>query len=123
MSKHHDTAKYSTRTPDESLLAELGYKQEFKRDFNTLELFGLGFSIIGVLPSIASVLVYSSPLWRERVYGLGAMSELGSAAPTSGGIYYWTFKFSSERYRYFLCWIMGYINTITYIAAFTVHPN
>ncbi|ESK88339.1 gaba permease [Moniliophthora roreri MCA 2997] len=128
----HDLATYPARTPDETLLAELGYKQEFKRDFSTLELFGLGFSIIGVLPSIASVLVYSIPYGGtfSMVHGwfvcsfflifIGlAMSELGSAAPTAGGVYYWTFKFSSERYRYFLCWVMGYINTITYIAAFT----
>lgn len=36
-----------------------------------------------------------------------AMAELGSSAPTCGGIYYWTFKFSSERYRNYLCWIVG----------------
>jgi hypothetical protein len=38
---------------DAAQLAKLGYKQEFKRDFGLLELFGLGFSIIGVVPSIA----------------------------------------------------------------------
>ncbi|KAJ7733984.1 amino acid/polyamine transporter I [Mycena olivaceomarginata] len=45
-----------------------------------------------------------------------AMAELGSSAPTSGGIYYWTYKYSSPRYRNILCWIVGYINTITYIS-------
>lgn len=33
-----------------------------------------------------------------------------------GGIYYWTYKYSSPRYRNILCWIVGYINTITYIS-------
>ena len=42
---------------DEDLLARLGYKQEFKRDFSRLELFGLSFSIVGVVQSIAYVLV------------------------------------------------------------------
>ena len=36
-----------------------------------------------------------------------AMAELGSAAPTSGGLYYWTFMFSSNRWRCLLCWIVG----------------
>ncbi|KAJ3970291.1 hypothetical protein EV361DRAFT_916596 [Lentinula raphanica] len=86
---------------DESLLAQLGYKQEFKRDFGVLELTGLVFSIQGVLPVIASVLVYSIPYGGavSMVWGWGvcsiflmfiatAIAELGSAAPTSGGVYY-----------------------------------
>jgi hypothetical protein len=40
---------------DEALLARLGYRQEFKRDFGRLELFGLSFSIVGVVQSIAYV--------------------------------------------------------------------
>jgi uncharacterized membrane protein YesL len=40
---------------DEALLAQLGYKQEFKRDFTRIELFGLSFTIVGVVQSIAYV--------------------------------------------------------------------
>ena len=40
---------------DEEVLAGLGYKQEFKRAFTLFEVFGIGFSIIGLLPSIAYV--------------------------------------------------------------------
>jgi hypothetical protein len=46
---------------DDALLATLGYKAELKREFTRLEVFGLAFSIIGLLPSIASTLVYSMP--------------------------------------------------------------
>jgi hypothetical protein len=46
---------------DDTLLASLGYKAELKREFTALEVFGLAFSIIGLLPSIASTLVYSMP--------------------------------------------------------------
>jgi uncharacterized membrane protein YesL len=46
---------------DEDLLAQLGYKQEFKRDFSRLELFGLSFTIVGVVQSIAAVLLFSIP--------------------------------------------------------------
>jgi amino acid transporter len=36
-----------------------------------------------------------------------AMGELASAAPTSGGLYYWTFMFSTPKWRCFLAWIVG----------------
>ena len=42
-------------TSDEAHLAHLGYKQEFQRAFSPIEVFGLGFSIIGLFPSIALV--------------------------------------------------------------------
>lgn len=35
------------------------------------------------------------------------IAELASAAPTSGGLYYWTYQLSSERYRCYLCWLVG----------------
>lgn len=84
---------------DEALLASLGYKQEFRREFAPLEVFGIAFSIIGLLPSIASVLVYALPnggpaamVWGWAVASIGvllvgiSMAELASAAPTSGGV-------------------------------------
>ena len=36
-----------------------------------------------------------------------SLSELASAAPTSGGLYYWTFKYASPRYRRLLSWLVG----------------
>ena len=42
---------------DNAALAALGYKQEFKRSFHAIEVFGIGFSIIGLFPSIACVLL------------------------------------------------------------------
>jgi len=114
---------------DEDLLAQLGYKQEFKRDFSRLELFGLSFSIVGVVQSIAAVLLFSLPygglvgmVWGWftcccfLVVVALAMAELGSAAPTAGGLYYWTFKFSSPKYRRLMSWLIGYVNTAAYIA-------
>ncbi|KAK0433997.1 amino acid/polyamine transporter I [Armillaria borealis] len=114
---------------DETVLADLGYRQEFKRDFSRFELFGLSFSIMGIVQSIASILFYSIPYGGpvSMVWGwlagsvfiiciALAISELGSSAPTSGGLYYWTFMYSSPRYRKFLSWLIGYVNTIGYIA-------
>ncbi|KAF7367000.1 putative amino-acid permease C11D3.08c [Mycena sanguinolenta] len=133
---------------DSALLASLGYKQELKREFTAIELFGFGFSVSAIVPSVASVLAFSLPnggpsamIWGVRmdcyhlhpfaylvISGLQwatasvflmfiamAMAELASSAPTSGGLYYWTYKFSSPRTRNLLCWIVGYTNTISYI--------
>ncbi|KAH8084912.1 APC amino acid permease [Cristinia sonorae] len=115
---------------DEDLLAALGYKQEFQRAFSGLETFGIAFSIIGLLPSIASVLFYplsnggaSAMVWGWAVgsffillVGI-SMAELASAAPTSGGLYFWTHSLSSPRWRNLLAWIVGYANTIGSIAS------
>ncbi|EKM52368.1 uncharacterized protein PHACADRAFT_260687 [Phanerochaete carnosa HHB-10118-sp] len=115
---------------DEDLLASLGYKQEFQREFSGLETFGIAFSIIGLLPSIASVLFYSMPnggpaamVWGWAVASIFilfvgmSMAELASAAPTSGGLYFWTHSLSSPRWRNLLAWIVGYANTIGSIAS------
>ncbi|KAI0027526.1 APC amino acid permease [Vararia minispora EC-137] len=129
MSSHQD---HSVALADEKLLATLGYKQEFQRAFTPLEacVFGIAFSIIGLLPSIASVLFYSLPnggpasmVWGWAVASLFilcvglSMAELASAAPTSGGLYFWTHSLSAPRYRNLLAWIVGYANTIGSISA------
>ncbi|OJA10130.1 hypothetical protein AZE42_09371 [Rhizopogon vesiculosus] len=134
-SREHAIAK-----ADEALLAELGYKQEFKRAFTPLEVFGIAFSIIGLLPSIAydifprdsSLQRYSSNQFCVVQYSFTpfqmedqlqwsgwavaslfilcvgmSMAELGSAAPTSGGLYFWTHSLSSPRCRNLLAWIVG----------------
>ncbi len=115
---------------DAELLATLGYKQEFKREFSSLEVFGIAFSIMGVAPSIASTLLYSLPsggpvsmVWGWLVgcffiafTGL-ALGDLSSSMPTSGGLYYWTYVLSSKKYRRFLCWTVGYANTLSTTSA------
>ncbi|KAK5726051.1 GABA-specific high-affinity permease [Elasticomyces elasticus] len=84
---------------DAAALAKLGYVQELRRNFTMIEVFGIAFSIMGLLPSIASTLAYSIPsgpagmVWSWflasmfiMTVGL-AMADLGSAMPTSGGLY------------------------------------
>lgn len=46
---------------DAAVLAKMGYKQELRRNFTMIEVFGIAFSIMGLLPSIASTLSYSIP--------------------------------------------------------------
>ncbi|KAH9973550.1 APC amino acid permease [Lactifluus volemus] len=112
---------------DERLLAGLGYKQEFQREFRPLEVFGIAFSIVGLVPSIASVLFYSIPnggpvaMWAVAstfiFFGGLSMAELASAAPTSGGLYFWAHSYSSPKWRNLLAWIVGYANTIGMISS------
>ncbi|KZT05219.1 APC amino acid permease [Laetiporus sulphureus 93-53] len=125
-----DRRRVDIAIADEDLLASLGYKQEFRREFSALETFGIAFSIIGLLPSIASVLSTSIPnggpsamVWGWAVASLFillvgmSMAELASAAPTSGGLYFWAHSLSSPRWRNLLAWIVGYANTIGSIAS------
>ncbi|KAL8801465.1 MAG: hypothetical protein Q9182_004431 [Xanthomendoza sp. 2 TL-2023] len=109
---------------DAAVLAKLGYKQELRRSFSMLEVFGIAFSIMGLLPSIASTLAYSIPagpvgmVWgwflaSGFIFIVGlAMADLGSAMPTSGGLYWWTHFFSSSATRNPLSFLVGYSNSL-----------
>lgn len=45
-------------TPDEEVLAALGYKPEFRREFSLWTSFCVSFAVLGLLPSFASTLYY-----------------------------------------------------------------
>lgn len=109
---------------DDAQLNAIGYKQELKRSFSSFETFGLAFSIIGLLPSIASTLVYgltagpSGLVWgwfscSIFVLMIGiALGELSSAIPTTGGLYYWTYHYAPERYKRLFSFLIAYANTL-----------
>ncbi|QQK40879.1 Amino acid/polyamine transporter I [Penicillium digitatum] len=46
---------------DVQLLARMGYKQELRRHYSTPQVFAIAFSIMGLVPSIASTLSFSLP--------------------------------------------------------------
>ncbi|KAL4807818.1 amino acid/polyamine transporter I [Aspergillus unguis] len=109
---------------DSQLLAAMGYKQELRRHYSTVQVFAIAFSIMGLLPSIASTLSFSLPagpvgmVWGWLVasvfifiVGL-AMADLASAMPTAGGLYFWTHYFSGEKWKNPLSFVVGYSNTI-----------
>ncbi|MCJ1258175.1 GABA-specific high-affinity permease [Lignoscripta atroalba] len=118
------TASGLASEDDAAVLAKLGYKQELRRNFTMIEVFGIAFSIMGLLPSIASTLAYSIPagpvgmVWgwflaSGFIFIVGlAMADLGSAMPTSGGLYWWTHFFASPATRNPLCFLVGYSNTL-----------
>ncbi|SCU89881.1 LADA_0F00298g1_1 [Lachancea dasiensis] len=109
---------------DNELLAEIGYKQELQRHFSTVQVFGVAFSIMGLLPSIASVLPIAygggtvALVWGWLVAGIFiltvglSMSELASAIPTSGGLYYYTYYYAPQSYKSLLSFIIGNSNSL-----------
>ncbi|KAL4957776.1 amino acid/polyamine transporter I [Aspergillus filifer] len=117
---------------DTQLLATLGYKQELRRHYSTVQVFAIAFSIMGLLPSIASTLSFSIPAGPVGMvwvclpsFSLGwlvasvfifivglAMADLASAMPTAGGLYFWTHYYAGDRWKNVLSFVVGYSNTI-----------
>ncbi|CAL5872161.1 uncharacterized protein PFLUO_LOCUS6419 [Penicillium psychrofluorescens] len=93
---------------DMELLATLGYKQELRRHYSTLQIFAVAFSIMGLLPSIASTLSFSMPAGPVGM----VWADLASAMPTAGGLYFWTHYYSAEKWKNPLSFVVGYSNTI-----------
>ncbi|QPG72755.1 hypothetical protein FOA43_000056 [Brettanomyces nanus] len=113
---------------DEGLLAEIGYKQELNRTFNTFQVFGIAYSIMGLLPSISSLTgtgLTAGPagfLWSWFVSALFilslgvSMSELASSEPTAGGLFYWTFYYAPRKHRVLISYVIGMSNSMALIA-------
>ncbi|KAH3899076.1 probable GABA-specific permease [Saccharomycodes ludwigii] len=113
---------------DEALLAEIGYKQELKRQFSTLQVFGIAFSIMGLLPSIATVMgggLTGGPVtlvWGWFISGLCiltigiSLAQSASACPTAGGLFYWTYLYTPPKYKVVLSFIIGWANSLALIA-------
>ncbi|CDK28054.1 unnamed protein product [Kuraishia capsulata CBS 1993] len=132
-SRYHDIAPGNIDAlhahSDNELLAEIGYKAELKRRFSTLQVFGVAFSIMGLLPSIASVLATAlsagatSLTWGWFLASFGvlligiSMAELGSAIPTSGGLYYWSHFYAPEKWKIPISYIVGNTNSVALVGA------
>ncbi|KAJ5594659.1 uncharacterized protein N7459_000867 [Penicillium hispanicum] len=109
---------------DSQLLATMGYKQELRRQYSTPQVFAIAFSIMGLVPSIASTISFSLPAgpvgmvwgWFTAsifIFLVGlAMSDLASAMPTAGGLYWWTHYFAGDRFKSPLSFLIGYSNTL-----------
>lgn len=95
---------------DEEVLASLGYKPEFKREFTLWSTFCVSFAVLGLLPSFASTLYYGMGYagtagmtwgWLVAMIGIqsiaSSMAELCSAMPTSGGLYYAGYRFCGRN--------------------------
>ncbi|GBL52884.1 hypothetical_protein [Candidozyma auris] len=116
-------------TSDNDLLAQIGYKPELKRRFSMIQVFGVSFSIMSLLPSVASILSHAllagpaGAVWGWLIssvliltIGL-AMSENASFQPTSGGLYYWTNFYAPPKLKTVLSYVVGNTNSIALVGA------
>jgi len=110
-----DTAQL---TADEQRLAELGYKQELNRSWSGFSNFAISFSIISILAGCftsfglgwnnggPAAIAWGWPIISAFILVIGlCMSELVSAFPTSGGIYWWASKLGGAKAGYYTGWL------------------
>ncbi len=103
---------------DERQLAELGYKQELNRSWSGFSNFAISFSIISILAGCFTTfgqawnnggpiaISLGWPLIAGFILIIGfCMSELVSAYPTSGGIYWWASKLGGAKAGYYTGWL------------------
>ena len=114
-----------TLSADEQRLAELGYKQELKRGWSSFSNFAISFSIISVLAGCFTSYGQAFNNGGPVAISIGwpvisvlimcvafSMSELASAMPTAGGIYYWASKLGGAGWG----WFTGWFNLIGLVA-------
>jgi len=102
---------------DEQKLAELGYKQELTRGWSGFSNFAISFTIISVLAGPFTtfsqawnnggppVITIGWPVITLFILAVGfSMSELASAFPTAGGIYYWAYRLGGAGWAWFTGW-------------------
>jgi amino acid transporter len=111
-------ADLSRLDDDERRLAELGYKQELSRSWSGFSNFAISFSIISILAGCFTtfgqawnnggpvVISIGWPVIATFILVIGlCMSELVSAFPTSGGIYWWACRLGGVKAGYYTGWL------------------
>ncbi|GAA5879952.1 hypothetical protein JCM1840_006941 [Sporobolomyces johnsonii] len=119
----------SVAASDEAVLARMGYKQEFKREFTNLSTISFAFSIMGVASSV--VTTFNTPfslggpasvvwcwfLGTFMCFCLGtSIAELVSAYPTNGGLYSASAYLVPKKYRAIVGWSVGWLNLMGQVA-------
>ncbi|MCL2420080.1 MAG: amino acid permease, partial [Conexibacteraceae bacterium] len=129
------TTETGTLSRDEQVLAELGYRQELRRGWSAFSNFAISFSIISVLAgcftSYGQAFLNGGPVAISIGWPVisllvlcvaFSMSELASAYPTAGGIYYWASKLGGPGWGWFTGWfnligLVAVVASVDYAAA------
>jgi len=95
----------------------LGYAQELLRSMGGFSNFAISFSIISILTGAvilydyglawagSAAVVIGWPLVTIFVLAIAAsMSEIASAYPTAGGLYYWASKMKNKNWGWWTAW-------------------
>jgi len=120
---------------DEQRLAELGYKQDLNRAWSGFSNFAISFTIISIL---AGCFTTYGQAWNNGgpiAISIGwpviscmillvafCMSELVSAYPTAGGIYWWASELGGKAWGWFTGWfnlvgLVGVVASVDYACA------
>lgn len=97
-------------------------------DFSLFESFSVSFSVLGLLPSIASTISYSlgysgtgGAVWGWLIASLFtqstafSMAELCSSMPTAGGLYYAAAVLAPEGWGPLASWFVGWSNICGFV--------
>ena len=103
---------------DEQQLARLGYVQELQRSWSGFSNFAISFSIISILAGCftsfglgwnnggPASIAWGWPVVSVFILLIGlCMSELVSAFPTSGGIYWWAARLGGPKAGFYTGWL------------------
>src|SRR5215208_3277079 len=120
---------------DSARLAELGYEQSLNRAWSSFSNFAFSFTIISVLAGCFTTYLFAwnggGPIaisWGWPIIcGLIllvalSMSELVSAYPTAGGIYWWASELGGKTWGWFTGWfnligLVGVVASVVYASA------
>lgn len=99
--------------------------QVFRREFSTWSCFSFAVSASGLFSSVSATLSYplyaggaASAVWCWFISGLGCMaialsvSEIVSAYPTSGGMYFTCKYLAPKRWVAEIGWLCGWLNVL-----------
>jgi amino acid transporter len=130
------TAKPGEQMDDDSArLAQLGYNQDLQRAWSSFSNFAISFTIISVLAGCFTTYFVAwnngGPIaisWGWPIIcGLillvaFSMSELVSAYPTAGGIYWWASELGGASWGWFTGWfnfvgLVGVVASVVYASA------
>ncbi|KAH3661192.1 hypothetical protein OGAPHI_006599 [Ogataea philodendri] len=126
---HTVVSARATIDSDAVRLANLGYKQEFSRNYSFLSTFSFALSISGLMGTVAITFLY--PLisggpaaccwtWFIGMFGCLAIAysvaHITSCFPTSGGMYYVITHVVPKKWVPLVCWIDGWLYLIGMIA-------
>lgn len=106
---------------DEANLAEMGYKQDMRRNYSVISVLGVGFSLtnswFGISAALITGINSGGPVLI--VYGIIlialistcvgiSLSELASAYPNAGGQYFWANELAPRRFANFASYLTGW---------------
>jgi amino acid transporter len=120
---------------DERRLAELGYDQSLHRAWSSFSNFAISFTIISVLAGCFTTYAFAWNAGGPIAISWGwpiicglillvafSMSELVSAYPTAGGIYWWASELGGKGWGWFTGWfnlvgLVGVVASVVYASA------